>query len=367
MESKVQFCFVVPKCLQFTCNLPYTPAYDISAPERWFAVLLLKPNRQQNNSKTPSYLAYILPPNARDSSSAAAKSAKKDSKDNAKSGTGNANKTQSDGISSVRAPVPMITPSYADTDRGAAVRALDHVLRMQKDSYHLTQLPPSIFMEPNSAADVLRGCASAHMIHMYLALLSCPEEEEHLAIAEEIGQWVSLESIDNHLMSTWGPPAAATWSKVMHQMSHMAQVAFSTGLGVVPGWAGHKPAAVGTSKQEADAAPTACTADHHGYDHAECNGDHHDDHDGHDHANGHVDDDGRWHRHAHLHGSAHGAKSYGAQQVSKQQNAQQGSHTEQTTAQVSTSAVGGPGNPLPVTLLSGFLGAGKQRVCCPRI
>ncbi len=114
---------------QFVCNLPYSPATDLSAMERWYGALAIHASGAGGGT-TPRLRAFVLP--ATSTAAADAAALKQQQQQQRAGGVEAATAATAAGgggggaavglLPPPPAPVPCSNAAYADTERGAANR-----------------------------------------------------------------------------------------------------------------------------------------------------------------------------------------------------------------------------------------------------
>ncbi len=170
----------------------------------------------------------------------------------------------------------------ASAGRAAATRSLEAVLRIKPDAAHLTTLPHAVLVEPTTSSSTstspsgplpqqqqqnsgggkavgqggaLGSGATARLVHVYLAVLTCAADEVQFAIGEDVGAWVPLAELPARAAGAWGGgEGGARWAAALAQLGGMAGALAGVGLGAAPGWGGAPPAAQPPAQQHASAA-----------------------------------------------------------------------------------------------------------------
>ncbi|GLI65240.1 hypothetical protein VaNZ11_008725, partial [Volvox africanus] len=210
---------------EFVCTLPYSPATDLSAMERWYGALVVHAScgtgpGVKHGESIPRLRAYLLSTTRQQEQQQQHQQQRRQQPQ----------PLVSDGavvglLPMPPTPVPCTTAAYVETERGAAHRALRDVLRVAPDSVRILPLPPVLHVQPATEGGANPGAPA--FFYIYAAVLQSSDEDLKYVFGEARGGgWADLDQISN--VSAGRSPAA--WHTALTRLVEMTRLAHAAGL-----------------------------------------------------------------------------------------------------------------------------------------
>ncbi|KAG2495666.1 hypothetical protein HYH03_006266 [Edaphochlamys debaryana] len=204
---------------EFVCNLPYSVATDLSAVERWYGALVVHASSAGEPSGRCRLRAFVLPPGAHHHQPNAGAT-----------GAERAAAAAAGILAAPPAPVPCTTAGYAETERGAAHRALRDVLRAAPDAIRLLPLPPALRLQPAGPGGPAGGAAAVWQV--FAGVLQSSDADLKFVFGEPRGgTWVDLDELDGQTSGAGGGGRVpAEWRPTLAAVAGMIRAAAAAGL-----------------------------------------------------------------------------------------------------------------------------------------